>query len=173
MTQLFNSSFCLIRVPFFGGFFLHSHAAVWLSHQHPAQPDIFWCSCFSRGAFSMLGCYSGGKQQVSPPPPRPSCSSVRASVHAAGVCRQAPSTPSLISPFVRLLGGCEALCFPSTVRAPHSVPNMSKSSSLLLLPPVLFRIDRDIYQCLLSFCSPSLFCMESAFFVEHFIQSHR
>lgn len=42
MTQLFNSSFCLFRIPFLGGLFLHSHAAVWVSHQHLAQSLIFY-----------------------------------------------------------------------------------------------------------------------------------
>lgn len=68
----------------------------------------------------MLGCDNGGKT-----PSRPSFSSVWASVHAAGVCREALSTPSLISPFVQLLGGYEALGFLSTVLAPHFVPYMS------------------------------------------------
>lgn len=82
---------------------------------------------------------NGGKEQLFPPPSRPS-SSVWASVHAAGVCREALSTPSLIPPVVQLLGGCEAFCFPSTV--PHFVPSMSS-------PPASF-------SCRLSSSEPTL-----------------
>lgn len=80
--------------------------------------------------------------------PSSSCSSVWASVvHAAGVFGETPCTSSLISPFLHLLGGCEAL------RSPFC-PFYFQSSSLSFLSFVLLQIDRDTYWCLLSFCSP-------------------
>lgn len=62
----------------------------------------------------------------------------------------------------------------STLLCPslHRLSYICSHQASLSCQSILFRLAHGTYWCLLSFCSP-FFCLDSAFFMEHFIKSHR